>query len=122
MLIFLQKSGLTENEIHANALIFFLAGFDTTMKGLTYIIYNLARNPECQQKLIEEIDSIVGDRVIANYNDHSIQTYLKQGLFHFFNMGIVMKSCNAIYSFPIIRFNINTRTVFNLNITGSLCV
>ena len=50
-------------EIMSNALLFYLAGFDTTSGALRFLMYELARNPECQEKLIEEIERVVGDEV-----------------------------------------------------------
>ena len=58
--------GLSRDEVLSNALLFFLAGFDTTATGLTQLIYCLACNPDCQQKVIDEIDGILGDKVL-NY-------------------------------------------------------
>lgn len=39
----------------AQSVIFLLAGFDTTATTLTNTIFSLARNPEVQDKLYEEI-------------------------------------------------------------------
>ena len=56
-------SGLSNVEIVSNAFLFFLAGFHTTSAGTRFLMYELARNPECQEKLIEEIEREVGDNV-----------------------------------------------------------
>ena len=55
--------GLSEAEIAANAFIFVLAGYETIRTGLAMLLYCLASNPECQHKVMEEIDSILGDKV-----------------------------------------------------------
>lgn len=39
----------------AQAIIFLLAGLDTVSTAMTFIIHELALNPEVQQKLVEEI-------------------------------------------------------------------
>lgn len=52
--------GLTVEEITGNSILFLLAGFDTTASTMTFMTYNLATNPECQDRLIEEIDSVLG--------------------------------------------------------------
>ncbi|XP_062613453.1 cytochrome P450 3A14-like [Saccostrea cucullata] len=55
-----KKRGLTEDEVTGNAIFFILAGFDTTASSMTFMAYCLATNPDCQEKLIDEIDSILG--------------------------------------------------------------
>ena len=40
----------------ANALMLFLAGFDTQAIALSQIMHNLVKNPDVQDKLIEAID------------------------------------------------------------------
>ncbi|XP_055619253.1 probable cytochrome P450 9f2 [Toxorhynchites rutilus septentrionalis] len=46
---------MTENEMIAQCLIFFLAGFDTVSTCLIFLSYELALNKEVQEKLYEEI-------------------------------------------------------------------
>lgn len=46
---------LTEEEIIAQSVVFLLAGYETTASTLTYCIYELAMNPDIQQRLYEEI-------------------------------------------------------------------
>jgi hypothetical protein len=58
-----QQRGLTVEEIHAQALIFFIAGYETTATTLTFIAYCLATEPECQEKLCREIHRVMGDQV-----------------------------------------------------------
>nr|QEV83804.1 cytochrome P450 [Brachionus rotundiformis] len=53
------KKTLTNREILSQSILFLLAGYETTAQTLCYIAYNLAMNPEYQQKLCEEIDSVL---------------------------------------------------------------
>ncbi|XP_053685852.1 probable cytochrome P450 9f2 [Sabethes cyaneus] len=46
---------MTENEMIAQCLIFFLAGFDTVSTCLTFLMYELTLNRDVQDKLYEEI-------------------------------------------------------------------
>lgn len=46
---------ITNDEIIAQCVLFFLAGFDTTATTITLTCYYLATNPEKQQRLYEEI-------------------------------------------------------------------
>lgn len=48
---------LEEIDILASSLIFLLAGHETTASTLSYLFHELALNPECQQRLYEEIAS-----------------------------------------------------------------
>ena len=70
LLICLQKHcfviELTEEEILANGLTFFLAGYDTTANTMSFVGYYLAANTDIQDKVIAEIDEVIGDRVGRN--------------------------------------------------------
>ena len=54
---------LTMDEIQAQALLFFIAGYDTTANGLCWLMYNLACNPEIQEKVYDEIQEVIGNNV-----------------------------------------------------------
>lgn len=47
--------GLTEDEVMAQSLTFFLAGFETTANAMQFLAYFLAWNPDCQEKAYREI-------------------------------------------------------------------
>nr|AOT80781.1 cytochrome P450 [Aedes aegypti] len=46
---------ITESEMIAQCLVFFLGGFDTVSTCAMFMAYELVRNPEVQQKLYEEV-------------------------------------------------------------------
>lgn len=50
------KTTLSDSDLYAQCLIFFFAGFDTVSNGMTLLTYELALNPDIQEKLREEID------------------------------------------------------------------
>ncbi|XP_074645885.1 cytochrome P450 3A9-like [Tubulanus polymorphus] len=52
--------GLLNDEIIAQSVLFFLAGFDTTASLLSFAAYNLALNPTEQEKLCEEFEEKIG--------------------------------------------------------------
>lgn len=55
-----KERGLNDDELAANALIVLMAGYDTTATTLTWMCYLLATNPDIQEKLVGEIDNIIG--------------------------------------------------------------
>ena len=56
-------SGLTNDEVIAQCMLFFLAGYETTATSISFLLYNLTLNPEIQEKLHEEIMDVAGDQV-----------------------------------------------------------
>lgn len=48
----------TNDELVAQCLVFFLAGFDTTSTTLSFAAYELALNPDIQAKLCQEIQDV----------------------------------------------------------------
>ena len=57
------RKSLTESEIIAQAVLFFSAGYETTQTCLSYVAYLLALNPDCQKRLIKEIDEALEKHV-----------------------------------------------------------
>ena len=73
---------LTENEILAQAWIFFVAGYETTATTLSFCSYELALNPQCQEKLYEEVNSAIDSKGEISYETLAncriwIQSFLK---------------------------------------------
>lgn len=54
-----QGKTLTLNEVAAQAYIFFLAGFETSSTTLSFCLFEIAKNPEIQAKVHEEIDRVL---------------------------------------------------------------
>ncbi|KAF5291526.1 hypothetical protein FQR65_LT01839 [Abscondita terminalis] len=52
---------LTDEDINAQALIFFFGGFETSASQMTFIGYELALNEDIQKRLQKEIDRTLGD-------------------------------------------------------------
>ncbi|XP_060066284.1 cytochrome P450 3A11-like isoform X2 [Ylistrum balloti] len=56
--------GMSFEGILANAEVFFVAGYETTSVTLTMLAYNLATNPDCQERLRQEIEEEIGSKMI----------------------------------------------------------
>jgi cytochrome P450 family 3 subfamily A len=52
-------------EIVSNALLFFLAGYETSSTAMAFTFYNLALNEDAQQTLFEEIESALEDNNVC---------------------------------------------------------
>ncbi|XP_060539987.1 cytochrome P450 3A9-like [Pantherophis guttatus] len=59
--------GLTDTEILAQAIIFIIAGYETVSSALSYLTYELALQPDIQQKLQEEIDQVLPNKAPVTY-------------------------------------------------------
>ncbi|PIK42887.1 putative cytochrome P450 3A24 [Apostichopus japonicus] len=75
-----RKTELTEAEIMAQSLIFFLAGYSTTTVALSFVSYNLATHPELQDKLFQEVQEMAPDRDSVNYDTVNKMEYLDKFL------------------------------------------
>ena len=87
--------GLTENEIIAQSMLFLLGGYETTATTLSFVTYCLALNPDCQERLHEEIVRAVGDKVGAQLTT-----------VHYLHIIIQLISCVQVYEFNEFRKNI----------------
>ncbi|GBM53400.1 Cytochrome P450 3A24 [Araneus ventricosus] len=55
------STGLTDEEIIANAWVFLLAGYETTATALAFTFYLLIKHPEIQERLYREIEKAEDD-------------------------------------------------------------
>ena len=60
------KGVMTDSEVFANSLGFLGAGNDTTAVTLSFASYELAVNPDIQEKLQSEIDSYFEDKPVSH--------------------------------------------------------
>jgi len=98
---------LTEDEILAQAWIFFVAGYETTATTLSFCSYELALNQDCQQKLYEEVSSAVDQNGEISYETLTKLPYLDS----------VISETLRIYP-PAIRLEREAMTDYKLGDTG----
>jgi len=63
---------LSYEDLAANALLFFIAGFETSSSTLSFCIFEVARNQEIQRKVQEEIDKVLGEDDSQDFTYESI--------------------------------------------------
>jgi len=71
--------GMTDRQVRDEALTLFLAGHETTANALTWTWYLLSQNPECEQRLHQELDAVLGGRA-ATGADFSALLYTEMVL------------------------------------------
>ncbi|KAI8089192.1 cytochrome P450 [Halteromyces radiatus] len=74
-----ENATLSNEELRSNLCIFFLAGHDTTAFTLAFMMYELAVNPDMQEKARREVISILGDKpvdVLPTNEDTKKMNYL----------------------------------------------
>ncbi|KAJ7305927.1 hypothetical protein JRQ81_010293, partial [Phrynocephalus forsythii] len=60
--------GLTDEEIIAQAIIFIFAGYEPSSNSLSFLAYSLATHPDVQQKIQDEIDSVLPNKAPLTYD------------------------------------------------------
>lgn len=82
-------SAWTDDDLIAQAILFFLAGFETVSAAMSFLLHELAMNPDVQEKLVQEIrenDEKNGGKF--DYNSIQNMTYMDMvvsGKFNTFN-------------------------------------
>jgi cytochrome P450 len=57
-----EGKGMTDRQLRDEVVTLVLAGHETTALALFYIFYLLDRSPEAQDRLVAELDAVLGDR------------------------------------------------------------
>ncbi|KAJ3659267.1 hypothetical protein Zmor_010964 [Zophobas morio] len=100
-----QEKALTMNELSAQAFVFFLAGFETSSTTMTFALYELASNPEVQEKLREEINTVMENHNgKLTYDAVMEMTYMENVLHETLRkyppVALLTRKCNKDYRVP----------------------
>ncbi|XP_070556773.1 cytochrome P450 3A8-like [Ptychodera flava] len=69
--------GFTNDEVLAQSLLFFLAGYETTSTMMGFLAFSMATNPDIQEKLCAEIDEVMARYDEPNYEAVSKMPFLE---------------------------------------------
>ncbi|XP_066272658.1 cytochrome P450 3A8-like [Branchiostoma lanceolatum] len=72
-----QKHALTRDDVVANGFLFFVAGYETTAGTMAFVLYNFALNQEEQDKARAEVNKIMEDRDLVDYEAAHEMSYLE---------------------------------------------
>ena len=117
-------SRITEDEIIATAMVFLVAGYDTTGMTLAYLAYEMSINPELQERLHQEVDQAFEDndgempdyQTIQNlpYIDMLIHETLR---FHT-PVGFNTRNCTEDYTLPGTSVSLKKNDLVTYSISG----
>ncbi|NXS60242.1 CP3A9 protein, partial [Brachypteracias leptosomus] len=74
------QKALSDTEVLSQAFIFIFAGYEPTSNTLCYLAYELATHPDVQQKLLEEIDTVLPNKAPLTYEAMMQLEYLDMAL------------------------------------------
>ncbi|XP_016990153.1 probable cytochrome P450 6a14 [Drosophila rhopaloa] len=116
------SQGLTLEQMAAQAFVFFVAGFETSSSTMSFCLYELAVQPEIQQRVRDEIESVLGnvEEGELNYDALAEMKYLDQVVAETLRkhplLPHLIRECNRDYKVP------NTDIVLDKGITALIPV
>jgi cytochrome P450 len=106
-------TAMNDREIHDEAMTLFIAGHETTALALTWTFYLLAQNPDIVEKLMQELDGVLGGRA-PTMNDLAALPYSE----------MIVKEAMRLYppAWVVSRLAIEPLTVGDYHIDASSLV
>ncbi|KAF2904570.1 hypothetical protein ILUMI_01617 [Ignelater luminosus] len=116
-------TSLTMSELAAQVFVFFIAGFETSSTTITFCFYELAANPDVQDKLRQEIKDILEKHDgKLSYEAITQMTYmdkcLNETLRKYPPVPFLTRECNTPYKVPESDLTIENGTVVIVPILG----
>ncbi len=69
---------MSDLQLRDQVITFLIAGHETTANALTWTFYLLTQNPDVEEKLYQEIKSVIGDKKVSTYEDISKLKYTEK--------------------------------------------
>ncbi|XP_053691239.1 cytochrome P450 4d1-like [Sabethes cyaneus] len=106
---------LSDEDIREEVDTFTFAGHDTTASALTFILFNIAKHSEVQQKLVDEVTAVVGSEQ-QELDLHTLNDLRYMDL-------VIKESLRLFPPVPLIaRLATEDTSIENLNIPKGTCV
>jgi cytochrome P450 len=102
-------SGMTNDEIAANAFIFFNAGFETTSSALAFVMHNLVNYEHIQQQLRDEVRNLLESDGVLDYNTVTKLKLMESVIYE--TMRLYPPSPAFISRAPNIDYNFGSMTI-----------
>ncbi|KAK4878618.1 hypothetical protein RN001_011124 [Aquatica leii] len=117
------ESGLTINEVSAQAFVFFLAGFETSSNVMMFCLFELALNQEIQEKLREEVNVVIKRYGQAlTYDGLNDMVYMRQVLDEVMRKyppaSILNRVCTMDYKVPNTNLTLKKNTRVTISLLG----
>ncbi|XP_075213871.1 uncharacterized protein LOC142320081 [Lycorma delicatula] len=111
----------TEEFIASQTFLFISGGSETTAAILSFVLYELAMNPELQIKVQQEISDVLSSHEF-NYAAVKKMTYMEQFIYETLRLhplaGALIRYCTKDYKIPGSDIVINKGTVLNVPVVG----
>ena len=86
--------GFTSSEIHANAILVILAGFETTASTLQFVLFCLCKNPQIQEELYKASQSIDVNKYESVKDFKMLDAIIKETMRLFPAVPVNMRYCS----------------------------
>lgn len=99
------KEGLTLDEMTAQSLVFFSAGFETAASTTSFCLYELSVNPDIQERLHEEVSDVL-QRYSGKFTYQALQempyldAVVNETLRRYASLPFLNRKCTEDYKFP----------------------
>ena len=115
---------LTINEVVAQCLVFYVAGFETTSSTMSFCLFELARNPEALKKVQAEVDNVfktAGPEGVS-YDMLDKLTYLdcciNETMRLYPSLPFLFRECSKDYNVPDSKLVIHEGTTVFISLMG----